>query len=223
VQFVKERRDDAPSPETLNQYLNVIRQTDHQIGRLLDFLRERGLANDTLVVVTGDHGEAFGWPHGYYGHGLQIYQEIVHVPLLLWNPRAFASAGRAATLGGQVDLAPTILDVLGIAEVPAGWQGRSLFDSRRNGRIYLFAAGYDYLLGLREGSMKYALNATTGREELFDLGRDGDEMVNLAETRGAETKLFRQRLAAWADDQEARAGAMAGQVSGGPGGKKKRR
>ena len=73
----------------LGRYLNVLRQVDQHLAELFRALRDRGLANDTLVVITGDHGEAFSNPHDQRGHGFTAYQEDVNVPLILWNPRLF--------------------------------------------------------------------------------------------------------------------------------------
>jgi phosphoglycerol transferase MdoB-like AlkP superfamily enzyme len=76
------------------RYITLLRNADAQLARIFSALRERGLADDTLVVVTGDHGEAFGDPHGQRGHAWSVYEEEVHVPLLLWNPRLFPGGGR---------------------------------------------------------------------------------------------------------------------------------
>ena len=65
----------------LSRYLNVLRQVDEHLGDLFRALRDRGLAEDTLVVITGDHGEAFGDPHEQRGHGFTAYQEDVSVPI----------------------------------------------------------------------------------------------------------------------------------------------
>ncbi len=80
----------------LNQYLNCMAEDDRQIGRLIDGLKARGLDDDTLVVVTGDHGEAFGWPHDTVGHGFALYQECLNVPCLFWNPAHFPDRATAA-------------------------------------------------------------------------------------------------------------------------------
>jgi phosphoglycerol transferase MdoB-like AlkP superfamily enzyme len=66
----------------LGRYLNTVHFVDEQLGRLFDGLRERGLADDTLVVITGDHGEAFGDPHNAWGHGSRVYDECVRVPMI---------------------------------------------------------------------------------------------------------------------------------------------
>jgi arylsulfatase A-like enzyme len=198
-----------PPPDSgdLGRYLNVLRQTDGYVADLMDWLKKNGLADDTLVVLTGDHGEAFGEPHDTYGHGLQIYDEVVRVPLMFWNPRMFPLPSRMDTLGGHIDLAPTILDFVGVP-LPAGWQGRSLYDPNRTGRTYFFAAGYDYLLGVRENNWKYVFNATAGQQTLFDLSSDPNELSDLSAANKDRCEMFRQRIAAWAADQEQRNTAM---------------
>ena len=117
----------------LNRYLNCVREADAQLGRLFDGLRSRGIADDTLVIVTGDHGEAFDWPHPCVGHGFYVWQESVNVPCVVWNPKLFAAGlhgRRLRTIGGHVDLNPTVTELLGLSP-PGCWQGHSLFDASR--------------------------------------------------------------------------------------------
>jgi len=181
----------------LYRYLNTVREVDRQLGRLFAALRARGLENDTLVVITGDHGEAFADPHHQRGHGLTIYEEEIHVPLMIWNPRLFPKGQRIETVGAHVDLNPTIVDLLGISPRPE-WQGHSLFDPQRPPRAFFMAnVSSDYLFGMRESSWKYMLNATTGQELLFDLSRDRDEQENLAGAEPKRCRRFRQRVSAW--------------------------
>lgn len=181
----------------LARYLSLVRESDTQIGRLLDHLRRSGLAEDTLVVVTGDHGEAFADPHSGNGHGFTVYDEEVRVPLMLWNPRLFKDGRRSDVVGSHLDLAPTLLDLMGIPQ-PAHWHGRSLFDPDRPPRTYLFAAAWgQYLLGVRERHMKYIYDARKGQGELYDLAVDPDEQKNIAAAEPALALRLRQRLAAW--------------------------
>jgi arylsulfatase A-like enzyme len=182
----------------LGRYLNTVLEADRQLARLFAGLRERGLAEDTVVVVTGDHGEAFGETHRTWGHGARVFEENVRVPLVVWNPRLFPQGGRRGSVGGHVDLNPTLADLLGVPP-DAGWEGRSLFDPERPPRTYFYAANDDYLLGVREGRFKYVYNATLGRDELYDLVADPDERVNLAASDPARCRRLRQRLAAWRD------------------------
>ena len=116
-----------PDDWDLGRYLNTVRDADAQLGRLFAGLRERGLADDTLVVVTGDHGETFGDPHPTWGHGFRVYEESVRVPMMVWNPRLFPKGGRSDVVGGHVDINPTVAHLLGVPASPT-WQGRSLFD-----------------------------------------------------------------------------------------------
>lgn len=185
-----------PDDYDLGRYLNTLAEVDRQIGRLFAGLRARGLDQDTLVVVTGDHGEAFGEPHPTWGHGFRLYDEGVRVPLMIWNPRLFPRGARAGTLGGHVDLSPTVADLVGVA-APPSWQGRSLFAAQRAPRAYFYAANDDYLLGVREADWKYIYNATRGRDELYDLAHDPDEQVNLAGAHPERCRTLRRRLAAW--------------------------
>ena len=116
--------------EDLGRYLNVLHQLDQHLANLFRALRDRGLAEDTLVVITGDHGEAFGDPHDQRGHGFTAYQEDVNVPLILWNPRLFPGGQRVETVGGHVDLGATLADLLGF-QPSEEWQGHSMFDPAR--------------------------------------------------------------------------------------------
>ncbi|HET7293123.1 MAG TPA: sulfatase-like hydrolase/transferase [Vicinamibacteria bacterium] len=185
-----------PDDYDLGRYLNTVRSVDHELGRLFQGLRERGRDRDTLVVVTGDHGEAFGDPHATWGHGARIYEENVRVPLLLWSPALFPSGRRVATIGSHVDVMPTIAHLLDLPPAPT-WEGRSLFEKDRPPRAYFYAANDDYLLGVREGNWKYIYNVTRGRDELFDLARDPDEQTNLASQNPELCRRLRRHLAAW--------------------------
>lgn len=182
----------------LGRYLNVLRETDAHLGRLFDAIRAAGIANDTIVVVTGDHGQAFGYPHNTYIQGRTIYEEDVHVPLMIWSPRLPRAGTRVPVIGSHVDLAPTIAQLAGL---PAGpdWQGRTLFGSARAPRAYFYVAEDHFRLGVREGRWKYIYDLREGSDELFDLAADPDEQRNLATREPARATRLRQRLAAWAE------------------------
>lgn len=131
-------QDFGVADRRFNRYLNALRHNDRVLGKLLRALEERGLEPSTLVVVVGDHGEAFG-RHNQTTHASKLYQENVHVPLMLINSSLF-SGEQWPMIGGLIDLAPTILDVLGLA-APDEWQGRSLWSVARSGRAYFFRRG----------------------------------------------------------------------------------
>jgi arylsulfatase A-like enzyme len=190
--------DSVTDAYDLGRYLNVLHETDRHLQRLFETVRRAGLEQDTLIVVTGDHGQAFGDPHNTYMQGRTVYQEDVHVPLLIWYPRQYTAPARSATIGSHVDLAPTIADLAGFPAAP-DWQGRSLFAAARAPRAYFYVAEDHFTLGVREENWKYIFNLREGSQELYDLSRDPDEQHNLAAQQPERSARLRQRLAAWTD------------------------
>ena len=195
VNLMKEPVADAYD---LGRYLNVLRETDRHLGRFFDAVREKGLDEDTLIVVTGDHGQAFGYPHDSYGQGRTVYDEDVHVPLLFRYPRRFNALARSNVVGAHVDIAPTIMDLLGLPPAP-DWFGRSLLSDTRPPRAYFYVAEDQFRLGVREGSWKYIYDLRGGVEELYDVEHDPTEQANLADVQPARSARLRQRLAAWTE------------------------
>jgi choline-sulfatase len=84
---------------------------DHHLGRVLDALAKRPFAERTVVIVTSDHGEAFG-EHGLYRHGFELWEELIRVPLLIYVPGA--TPRRIAVRRSAIDIVPTLLDLFGI-------------------------------------------------------------------------------------------------------------
>jgi arylsulfatase A-like enzyme len=192
-------KEHTPDDWELGHYLNVIHETDHQLVRVFDAVRRAGLDQDTLIVVVGDHGQAFGYPHeNIYIQGRTAYEEDVRVPLLFWFPRGYPTPLRSKSIAGHVDLAPTIAEMAGVPAAPE-WQGRSLLDDRQPHRAYFYVAEDSFTLGVREGSWKYIYDLRDGTEELYDLDRDPDEQHNLAAKQPGVCARLRQRLAAWTE------------------------
>ena len=184
--------------EQLNRYLNALHQTDLLLGKVLGWLDLQGILDSTLVLVVGDHGEAFG-QHGQWIHASHIYEENIRVPLLLINRRMF-NGQQYDTIGGLVDLAPTVMDLLGFP-VAAGWQGRSLFDRNRSPRTYFFAPYSRFLFGLREGSLKLIIDAASNNVEVYNLKDDPGEKENLSTVYPEFVRTGEQRIAAWVQYQ----------------------
>jgi arylsulfatase A-like enzyme len=186
----------------LNKYLNALYELDKQLARLMDGLRERHLENDTLVVITGDHGEAFGWPReGNRSHSEMVNEENVNVPFILWSPSLFHSPPRSSAPGAHVDLNATVLDLLGYP-APSQWHGRSILSPRHPPRSYFYGVLNNFYLGVRENQYKYIFNATSAEDELYDLEKDRLEMHNIAATFPDKCKILRQRVSAWVHYQQ---------------------
>ena len=183
-----------------NRYLNALQHTDATLGKLMTTLRERQLDESTLVVIVGDHGEAFG-QHEQYTHASKIYEENVHVPLILVNKNLFKGETNNI-ISGHIDIAPTVMSLL---QLPAGeqWQGQNLFTAKENKRTYFFAPWSDFLFGYREGDHKFIYNATKNITEVYDLAADPAEMKNIADQFPAEyTDKGQKRLAQWIQYQD---------------------
>jgi membrane-anchored protein YejM (alkaline phosphatase superfamily) len=122
--YYTEMTSPLPREPIYNRYRNAVAWVDHVVGEVLRALDETGPADDTLVVITGDHGQEF-YEHGVLGHNVTFSREQIRVPLLLRGPGL--SPGDRLELTRHVDLAATLLDVLGVENDPAelGF-GRSL-------------------------------------------------------------------------------------------------
>mgnify|MGYP000088298623 CR=1 FL=1 len=187
----KEEKDYVIYDTVLNRYMNAVNHSDMVLGKILKQLKANGLSKSTLVVVVGDHGEAFG-RHDQITHGSKIYEENLHIPLIFINPGF--KAERKEQIGGMIDVAPTIMAMIG-SEGAEEWQGENLFSPVRNNRTYFFCPWSDYLYGYREGNKKYIYNASKDLTEIYDLKKDPFETQNIATP--SETEICHAKLAAW--------------------------
>jgi len=113
----------------LRRYAAEIHHSDRALEKLFGELSRLGIADDTIVVVTSDHGDEFG-EHGLHGHAKTVYDEVLRVPLLFWGPGRVPAGKTIEEQVSLVDVAPTLVEMLGI-EAPAGLHGRSLAGSLR--------------------------------------------------------------------------------------------
>lgn len=114
--------------EMIGRYKDEVRDADRVVGRVIDTLASRHQSDDTLLIVVGDHGEEF-FEHDGYGHGQDVYQELLHVPLVVHWPRRQAFAGFQSSVSSPVslmDLFPTLTDILHLPQPHRPFRGRSL-------------------------------------------------------------------------------------------------
>jgi arylsulfatase A-like enzyme len=199
VRLRSELKDAPEARDSKERYLTALRETDAQIANLLDFLERNQLRDSTLLIVTGDHGEAF-LQHGTTGHGYNLYEESVRVPLILISP-VFDADQRFERLTGHIDLAPTIVDILGVRS-PRGWNGTSIFEARREQPVHFACPWTDLLVGYRyrDAKVEAALLARTAKR--YDLRRDPGETVNLAASDDSWQQRQLEALAGWARRQD---------------------
>jgi choline-sulfatase len=169
---------------------------DDQFARLLKELEKHGLLEDTLLIVTADHGEEF-FEHGLVGHGHSLYEELLHVPLLIRLPGALKGAGaRSSAEVSLVDVLPTACDILGV-EHPTGLEGRSLVPLLAGEYSFSYASASfsDFLNGQRAARMgRYKIIYKGLGPMLFDLKTDPKETLDLVSERPAALAAMRDIL-----------------------------
>jgi len=175
-------------------YDGEVLSADHYIGELLGWLKKDGLYENTIVIVTADHGESF-MDHRNLEHGGSLYQELVRVPLIIKGP-GIRGGQEVGDLVQSVDLAPTILDAAGVAP-NATISGRSFYEELTSGRPIGDEVGMAELpakgmRAVRVGKLK--LIEAPDRVELYDLARDPRELRDLAAERPDEVKRLKAVL-----------------------------
>jgi arylsulfatase A-like enzyme len=186
--------------EDFGRYRNALRYGDASLGTLINGLRQRGLFENTMWIIVGDHGEAFGQHSGNYGHTFQIYEENMRVPFVISLPGAIKEPQRSTQVVSLIDLAPTLLDLMGIPPEQRH-QGRSALDGES--RMALFFADYSQALaGLRDGNWKFIHDLGSGHSRLFDLTRDPAEQRNLADIHPSRSRTYADILKSWTAAQK---------------------
>ncbi len=200
-------------------YDGALAYSDYRIGQILTWFEQAGLLEDTLVIITGDHGENLG-DHQLMGHGYCLYDSVLHVPLIIHYPRNLMPLGRVAEQVQHVDLLPTILAVLGDETAAASVaQGNNLLNAAR--RDFAIAEqSYPYLDVFQEKFPNAAVSqlnrelrmiraeqykyiwCSDGQHELYDLQADPQERHNLIDKQPAVAQDLAHRLAQWQQTSE---------------------
>ena len=196
---------DPPSPyrewSAGRPYDGEIAYMDHYVGAVLEGLKAKGVLDKTLVVVAGDHGEGLG-DKVETGHGIFLYEETLRVPLIIRNAKILP---RPRVVNGAVrlvDVAPTILEAIGLGSEAGGMEGRSLLsragkttDEDRDALIESFYPrenfGWSELVGIVSGPWKLI---QAPRPELYDLASDPGERTDLAASAAAKAADLRHKL-----------------------------
>jgi arylsulfatase A-like enzyme len=182
-------------------YDGEIAKTDDLLAKLLERIDAPDLRDDTLVVVLSDHGEEF-WDHGSVLHSHTLYQELLHVPLLIRVPAWRDRARRIDARISMLDVLPTLLELLGVP-APEGIRGRSLLPLMRGEalpEVPILSEGYPFGQNLQSvtlGDWKLIRSLPTGKVELYDLKNDPLEQRDLSRARPHQ----RGRLLAVLDGQ----------------------
>jgi arylsulfatase A-like enzyme len=205
-------------------YDSQIAGIDREIGRLLDALAEAGLSENTIVVLTADHGEELGDHQDYFYHLASVYQQVLSIPWIVRWPGRLPAARLVGENVAALDIAPTILDLAGLAP-PAGVEGVSRAglargDSGAEGTPLTFAEWADQIVVVGEGSWRYIWNPNAictfglpygtdtgkcfriGVEELYDLGSDPLQMSDLLARHPDRAAALRRRACAFVGEKD---------------------
>jgi len=196
---------DPPSPYreefSGRLYDGEIAYMDHYVGAILGRLEEKGILDKTIVVIAGDHGEGLG-DRVETGHGIFLYEETLRVPLIFYNRKVFPRSQVIEGLARLVDVAPTILDIIGLHDEAAAMQGQSLSawlrgKSRKDldGLVETFYPrenfGWSELVGLVSGDWKFI---QAPRPELYDLKNDPQEKKNMVDFSANKASELSKKL-----------------------------
>lgn len=212
---------DADNQFLVDRFDGGVKYTDECLGKFIDGLRDRGMLDNTILIITADHGEAFTeHKEMLFGHDPHLYDEVTHVPLLIRFPNAqFGGTRVAGALGQSIDLMPTIWDYLG-ASRNAQFQGKSLLPRIQGGEapnLQIFSQTQTKVENkttkkFELAGRKYSIRTATHRLitmpveknhwafEYYDLTSDPRAQKNLhSEPPSKEEALLRKELFAWID------------------------
>jgi len=209
--------DPADRARAIALYDGEVLFSDFLVGQLLEQLKRSGLARETIVVFTADHGEDLADHHEYWEHDCSIYDSTLQIPLLLRLPDGRGAGTSRERIVENVDLLPTLLDLVGVSS-PVGVEGRSLVpwlaqdepdpDGAAVAELYGWEQGGE-ILSLRTDRYRYVYNANgvvpqcspsgsrypIGVEQLFDLAADpGETHDRAAELPAVAADLRRELL-----------------------------
>jgi len=168
---------------------------DYCVGRLIDRLKRLGLYDNTWIIITADHGELFG-EHGMRGHGVTLYEEELHVPMIVKFPKPWATQGRSSSPIQLIDVMPMILSRLNLPAPPT-LQG-TVPDQARHpifAEVNPLEAISDRgdFRAFYEGDFKYVWNSR-GRHQLYNLGADPKEDKNLYAAQTEKAMAMREAV-----------------------------
>lgn len=209
----------APTPEEIDHvrrlYDGNLAFADQEVGYLRGELESRGLLDNTVVILIGDHGEGL-FEHGYIGHNAQVFEETARVPLIVLLPKALRVANppaRIASLVDLTDIAPTILDIFGLTGTGGAaraFQGHSLLPRLAGAKTAAPGDSREVLTrtvwarpiyALRNASHTFIFNTATNESSLFDRSsgpRFEDKEHDYASRAPiALRETYRQSLLAW--------------------------
>lgn len=182
--------------EMKNRYLNSVRYVDGFMEELLGAYDEAGLLEDTIFVIVGDHGESFG-EHMPRQHNASPYEEVLTVPLLVYAPGLLSEGRVASGLTSQLDITPTLLELLATEADKGVLQGGSLLHPTVHETIHTACLYNHTCAATVESRWKYIHHFGEREDELFDLESDPQETRNLLWVHPERSRTMREETLRW--------------------------
>jgi len=179
----QELRHIYPDPQDMAEnFANTIHLSDQHLTVFFEELKKRDYLKDSIVIITGDHGFTTA-EHGYEHNELYYFEEFFRTPFLLIYPGVVAPQRITDAAYSQIDIAPTILDIIGLTPAKHHFRGQSMLHPKEPGRPVLLIQPYNgTFLGVVEYPFKYVRHVRDGEEYVFDLERDPHEDDNIIAT-----------------------------------------
>lgn len=193
--------------ETLSSYDKAIKYLDKEVGELLNFLKKQNIYQDSILCVTSDHGDEF-LEHGGMGHNIQLYNEVLAVPLLIRFPESSSKGVIIKKKVSLIDLAPTLCDLAGVQK-PSSFKGENLFNrpnqtenlifhqsafSKKEGHHLDIEKLSQCRIACQSDNWKYILDHGTRKEEIYDLYKDPGEKNNVFESNPEVLLKMRKKV-----------------------------
>jgi arylsulfatase A-like enzyme len=204
-------------------YAAEVAMVDKLVGRMVEFLRELDILDNTLLIITSDHGENLG-EHGMVDHLLSMYETTIRVPLIMRLPSSFSAGSESEELVSLIDIVPTVLDICGLASQYPDIATRSLLSPNRSPHEFVIAENERPLNGINLMRDNFPDFDTTsidhrmkmlrtlrhkliwyddGHSEVYDLQVDPSELDNLSLRDPELRDRLLAQLKAWESDQKA--------------------
>ena len=224
-QVFEEQRNLAPEDLARIQalYDAEIALVDSNVGRVWSAIKSSGVEDNTLIVLTADHGEELHEHNKYFFHSASVYDSVLHVPLIFTLPGVVNSNRKVDGVVEEIDIAPTILDLVGI-EIPEDFVGRSLksvlLGADLTAETAAFSEYLDNMVSVRTSRYRFLLNPTgrgtaenypIAKMELYDLEETGKEEVNIVDVNPTVAKQLNDRITQWVQQQGWKSGSGDGQ------------
>ena len=157
----------------LDEHDNSMRYVDEQFGKIVKFLKENNLSEDTVIAITSDHGHELKGRHGGGGHGLTIYNDVLLVPAIIYLPGV--SPHNAISKVSHIDFIPTLIDLFNY-KIPDEFQGDIM---KFNRSIYFVTQSHKYKIGMVDKNIKVIIDINDKQIEVYNLKEDPLELNNI--------------------------------------------